>query len=79
VHERLLAELGGDTGSAPDRALVAFARRLSFAPSEVADALADLREHFTDDEAHDAIAVVGLMSLANRAALATGITEEDDL
>jgi uncharacterized peroxidase-related enzyme len=79
VHARLLEELGGDTGSDRDRALVAFARRLAFAPSEVADALGDLREHLSDDEVHDAIAVVGLMSLANRSALATGITEDDDL
>jgi uncharacterized peroxidase-related enzyme len=79
VHQRLLDELGGDTDSAIDRALVAFARRLAFAPAEVADAVADLREHLTDDEVHDAITVVGLMSLANRAALATGITEDDDL
>jgi hypothetical protein len=38
-----------------------------------------LRVDLTDDEVHDAIAVVGLMSYANRAALATGITEDDDL
>ena len=79
VHERLLEKLGGDTGSAADRALVAFARRLPLAPSDADDALAELREHLTGDEVHDAIAVVGLMSLANRAALATGISEEDDL
>ena len=38
-----------------------------------------LLEHLTDDEVHDAIAVVGLLNLANRTALATGITEADDL
>ena len=41
--------------------------------------MADLRAHLSDDEAYDAIAVVGLLNFANRAALATGITAADDL
>jgi hypothetical protein len=32
-----------------------------------------------DDEVHDAVAVVGLLNLANRSALATGIRPADDL
>ena len=40
---------------------------------------ADLRAHLSDAEVHDAIAVVGLLNFANRAALATGITAADDL
>ena len=62
-----------------DRALATFATRLTLAPREGAEAVAALREHLTDDEVHDAIAVVGLLNLANRTALATGITEADDL
>jgi alkylhydroperoxidase family enzyme len=42
-------------------------------------AVAELRAHLSDAEAYDAIAVVGLLNLANRAALATGITAADDL
>jgi alkylhydroperoxidase family enzyme len=41
--------------------------------------VAELRAHLSADEAYDAIAVVGLLNLANRAALATGITTADDL
>jgi alkylhydroperoxidase family enzyme len=62
-----------------DRALVAFATRLTLQPREAGEAVAALREHLSDDEVHDAIAVVGLLNLANRTALATGITEADDL
>jgi uncharacterized peroxidase-related enzyme len=80
VHTRLLAGLGGGPdGSARDRALVAFASRLTLEPDEAADAVADLRAHLSDDEVHDAIAVVAFLNFANRAALATGITPEDDL
>jgi AhpD family alkylhydroperoxidase len=79
VHRALLEELGGDRAGARDRALVAFARRLTLAPREAGDAVAELRAHLSDDEVHDAVAVVGLLNLANRAALATGITPADDL
>jgi len=80
VHARLLSELGGGPdGSARDRALVAFASRLTLEPGEATDAVADLSEHLSDEEVFDAIAVIGLLNFANRAALATGITTEDDL
>lgn len=62
-----------------DGALSAFATRLTLRPREAGEAVAALREHLSDDEVHDAIAVVGLLNLANRTALATGITEADDL
>jgi AhpD family alkylhydroperoxidase len=77
IHRALLAGLGGP--GPRDDALAAFARRLTTAPGEAPHAVADLREHFTDAEVYDAIAVVGLLNLANRAALATGITPADDL
>ena len=38
-----------------------------------------LRAHLSVAEVYDAIAVVGLLNFANRAALATGITPADDL
>lgn len=80
IHAGLLDELGGGPdGSDRDEALVAFARRLTLAPREGAEAAADLRRHLADDEVHDAIAVVGLLNLANRAALATQIGTADDL
>jgi uncharacterized peroxidase-related enzyme len=80
VHAGLLDELGGGPNAAPrDRALVAFARRLTLAPGEGGAAVAELRARLSADEAYDAIAVVGLLNLANRAALATGITTADDL
>jgi uncharacterized peroxidase-related enzyme len=80
VHGSMLEELGGGPdGSDRDRALVAFARRLTLAPREGADAAAALRDHLSADEVHDAIAVVALLNLANRAALATGIGPDDDL
>ena len=69
----------GPDGSARDEALVAFARRLTLAPREADAAVADLRDHLSNDEVHDAIAVVGLLNFANRAALATGVTPTDDL
>jgi alkylhydroperoxidase family enzyme len=62
-----------------DGALIAFARRLTLAPREAGEAVAELRAHLSDAEAYDALAVVGLLNLANRAALATGITAADDL
>jgi alkylhydroperoxidase family enzyme len=77
VHATLLSELG-DAGE-HDAALRAFARRLTVAPAEAEDAVAALRAHLSDAEVYDAVAVVGLLSLANRSALATGITVEDDL
>ena len=77
VHATLLSELG-DAGE-HDKALRAFARRLTLVPGEAADAVEALRAQLSDAEVHDAIAVVGLLNLANRAALATGITVEDDL
>jgi alkylhydroperoxidase family enzyme len=58
---------------------VQFARRLTVAPREGQHAVADLRDHLSADEVHDAIAVVGLLNLANRAALAIGISSSDDL
>jgi len=78
IHAALLEELGA-APEARDRALIDFARRLTLAPREAADAVADVRAHLSDDEAYDAIAVVGLLNFANRAALATGITAADDL
>jgi AhpD family alkylhydroperoxidase len=79
VHTRLLAELGGARNDARDAALVAFARRLTLAPADAGQAVAALRAVLADDEVHDAIAVVGLLNFANRVALATGISEADDL
>jgi uncharacterized peroxidase-related enzyme len=79
VHHELLDRLGGAGGDPRDEALAAFARRLTLAPREAAEAVADLRAHLTVAEAYDAIAVVGLLNLANRAALATGISRVDDL
>ena len=77
VHTALLDELGGTDGSDRDRALVAFARRLTVAPGPAA--VDGLRQHLSDDEIYDAIGVVGLLNLANRVALATGISVDDDL
>ena len=80
VHAQLLAACGGGPdGSARDAALVEFARSLTLAPREGAGAVAELCRHLSDDEVHDAIAVVSLLNLANRAALATGISAADDL
>jgi uncharacterized peroxidase-related enzyme len=80
VHAQLLADCGGGPdGSARDAALVEFARSLTLAPHDGAAAVAALREELTPDEVHDAIAVVSLLNLANRAALATGISGSDDL
>ena len=80
VHAQLLAACGGGPdGSARDAALVEFARSLTLVPREGAGAVAELRRHLSDDEVHDAIAVVSLLNLANRAALATGISAADDL
>jgi AhpD family alkylhydroperoxidase len=80
AHAALLEQLGGGPdGGARDAALVAFARRLTLAPREAGEAVADLRAHLSLAEVHDAIAVVGLLNFANRAALATGITGDDDL
>ena len=41
--------------------------------------MAALLAHLSDPEVYDAVAVVGLLNLSNRLALATGITVEDDL
>ena len=80
VHAELLERLGGGPdGSARDRALVDFARRITLAPRESGDAAAELRAHLSDAEIYDAIAVVGLLNHANRVALATGIGTADDL
>ena len=79
VHADLLAELGGAGSSARDEALVAFALRLTLAPGEAEQAVEELHAHLSDAEIYDAIAVVGLLNFANRAALATGITIADDL
>jgi uncharacterized peroxidase-related enzyme len=80
IHAGLLEQLGGGPdGGARDQALVDFARRLTLAPGEAGDAVAALRAHLSVDEVYDAIAVVGLLNFANRAALATGISSADDL
>jgi AhpD family alkylhydroperoxidase len=79
VHGELLAELGGAGQGAREEALVAFALRLTLAPGDAEQAVAELRPHLSDAEVYDAIAVVGLLNFANRAALATGITPGDDL
>jgi alkylhydroperoxidase family enzyme len=77
IHGTLRDELG--PAGPRDDALGAFARRLTQHPGEAQAAVADLRAHLTDAEVYDAIAVVGLLNLANRIALATGISEADDL
>jgi AhpD family alkylhydroperoxidase len=79
AHTALLEDLGGADGSARDRALVDFARRLTLAPHEAGEAVSELRTRVSDAEVYDAIAVVGLLKFANRAALATGISAADDL
>jgi uncharacterized peroxidase-related enzyme len=80
IHAGLLQRSGGGpNGGDRDTALVRFARRLTVAPREGPQAVADLRDYLSADEVHDAIAVVALMNLANRAALATGISSSDDL
>jgi uncharacterized peroxidase-related enzyme len=79
VHAGLLDGLGGAQPSPRDAALAAFARRLTLAPGEAPAAVADLRAHLSAAEVYDAIAVVGLLNFANRAALATGIATADDL
>jgi uncharacterized peroxidase-related enzyme len=79
VHAGLLAELGGAGSGEREEALVGFALRLTLAPGEAEQAVAELQRHFSDDEVYDAIAVVGLLNFANRSALATGITPADDL
>ena len=80
IHLGLLDRLGGGPdGTLRDRTLVAFAERLTLRPAEAEDAVADLQTVCTPDEVYDAIAVVGLLNFANRAALATGITAADDL
>lgn len=80
AHAALLEQVGGrpDAG-ARDQALVDFARRLTLAPREAPEAVAELRTHLAVPEVYDAIAVVGLLNFANRAALATGINGSDDL
>jgi uncharacterized peroxidase-related enzyme len=80
AHAELLRQQGGGPdGGARDAALVEFARRVTRAPGEAGDAVAALRAHLSVPEVYDAIAVVGLLNFANRAALATGITGADDL
>ncbi|HEU0041250.1 MAG TPA: carboxymuconolactone decarboxylase family protein [Jiangellaceae bacterium] len=80
IHADLLDRRGGGPdGSDRDRALVAFARRLTLTPTEAGEAVDDLREHLSADEVYDAIAVVALLNFANRVALATRISSADDL
>ena len=79
VHAALLEQLGGSDDGARDQALIAFARRLTLAPREAGEAVAELRARLPVAEVYDAIAVVGLLNFANRAALATGIGAADDL
>ncbi|HLM51338.1 MAG TPA: carboxymuconolactone decarboxylase family protein [Solirubrobacteraceae bacterium] len=80
VHAALLERLGGGPRAGPrDEALVGFARRVTLAPAESGEAVTELRAHLSVAEVYDAIAVVGLLNFANRAALATGISVADDL
>jgi uncharacterized peroxidase-related enzyme len=79
VHAGLLDAHGGRRAGARDEALADFARRLTLAPRDAGGSVAALRQHLSDAEVHDAIAVVGLMNFANRVALATGISTDDDL
>ncbi len=80
VHAALLEECGGGPdGSDRDSALVAFARSVTLEPRAGEGAVAVLRRHLSAEEAYDAIAVVALLNLANRAALAAGIGTADDL
>jgi len=80
THSALLDEHGGGPDGSPrDRALIAFAERLTLAPQDSAEAVSDLRAWCSVEEIYDAIAVVGLLNHANRAALAAGITDADDL
>jgi alkylhydroperoxidase family enzyme len=74
---QLLERHGG--AQPDDQALVDFAGRLTLAPHEAGEAVADLRRHCSEQEVYDAIAVVGLLNFANRTALATGISADDDL
>jgi AhpD family alkylhydroperoxidase len=80
IHRALLDEEGGGPDGSPrDQALVDFARRLTLAPREGPDAVADLSGHLSPDEIYDAIVVVAHMNTANRVVLAAGITPDDDL
>ncbi len=79
VHGGLLDALGGAHEDPRDEALAAFARRVTLSPGEAPEAVAALSEHLSEAEAYDAIAVVGLLNMANRVALATGIGTGDDL
>jgi uncharacterized peroxidase-related enzyme len=79
VHAELLAAQGGVRDAARDRALFEFARVTTREPVRSAEAVVALRGYLTDDEVYDAIAVVALLNYANRCALATGITQADDL
>jgi uncharacterized peroxidase-related enzyme len=80
VHAALLEECGGGPdGDERDAALVEFARRLTRSPHEGEAAVAALREQLSADEVYDAVAVVALLNLANRTALAAGVSTADDL
>jgi uncharacterized peroxidase-related enzyme len=80
VHGALLEEYGGGPdGSDRDAALVEFARRLTLSPPEAEAAVEVLRGQLSAEEAYDAVAVVALLNLANRAALAAGVSTADDL
>jgi alkylhydroperoxidase family enzyme len=63
---QLLERHGG--AQPDDQALVDFAGRLTLAPHEAGEAVADLRRHCSEQEVYDAIAVVGLLNFANRGA-----------
>jgi AhpD family alkylhydroperoxidase len=78
VHGELLAGLGGPDGSARDHALMAFARHLTLTPHEAATATEALAPHLSAEELSDAVNTVALLNLANRVAVATGITPADD-
>ena len=66
--------------AAVDRALVAFAEKLTRSPGRVAEADLDvLRGHGLDDRAlHDAVQVIALFNYYNRVADGLGVTLEDD-
>ena len=72
-----------DWRSAPlspaDRALCAFAAKLTHRPSEMTpDDLDALRKHGYDDRAvHDAVQVIGYFNYINRIADALGVEPED--
>jgi AhpD family alkylhydroperoxidase len=78
MHGALLEKLGGPDGSARDHALMAFARRVTLTPHESAAAADELAAYLGAEELSDAVNTVALLNLANRVALAAGISPADD-